>query len=384
MKRQLFTADHEQYRESVREFMDREVAPNYEQWEADRLIPRELYKVAAKQGIYGLAIPEEFGGSGETDYRYRVVVHEELHRVHAASLAVSFGLQDDIVLQYLLHLCTPQQKSRWLPGFATGELIGAIAMTEPAAGSDLKGIRTTAARDGDSWILNGQKTFISSGITADLVVVAARTDSEGGSRGFSLFAVEAATPGFSRGRKLDKLGLAAQDTSELYFDNARIPADNLIGELGGGLGHMMTHLPCERLGAYAGAVASAKAIFTLTRDYCFDRQAFGQPIGDFQHVRFDLAEMATEIDIAEAYLDKSVLAYNAGELTAVDAAKGKWWMTELQKSVIDRCLQLHGGYGFMNEYAVARAYKDSRVQTIYGGTTAIMKEIIGRDLAGHR
>lgn len=384
MKRALFTADHAQYRESVREFMDREVAPHYEQWENDRLIPRELYAMAAKQGIYGLSIPEEFGGSGETDYRYRVVVHEELHRVHAAALAVSFGLQDDIVLQYLIHLCTPEQKQRWLPRFATGELIGAIAMTEPGAGSDLKGIRTAAVLDGDSWILNGQKTFISSGVTADLVIVAARTDPEGGSRGFSLFAVEADTPGFTRGRKLDKLGLAAQDTAELYFDQARIPVENLVGELGRGLGHMMTHLACERLGAYAGAVASAKAIFALTRDYCFARKAFGQPIGDFQHVRFELAEMVTEIDMAETYLDKSVLAFNAGELTAVDAAKGKWWITELQKSVIDRCLQLHGGYGFMNEYAVARAYKDARIQTIYGGTTAIMKEIIGRDLAGHR
>ncbi|WP_060934636.1 acyl-CoA dehydrogenase family protein, partial [Smaragdicoccus niigatensis] len=311
MKRNLFTADHEQYRETVRAFMEREVVPHYEKWEADKFTPRDLYLKAAEQGIYGLSIPEEFGGSGETDYRYRVVVHEEVYRVHAMSLAVAFGLQDDIVLQYLLHLCTPEQKQRWLPRFATGEMIGAIGMTEPGAGSDLKGLRTTAVQDGDDWVLNGQKTFISCGISADLVIVAARTDPNGGSRSLSLFAVEAGMPGFERGRKLDKLGLASQDTSELYFDNVRVPANNVIGEIGRGMGHMMAHLPSERLGVYTGAVASAKAIFDVTRKYCSDRMAFGQPIADFQHVRFELAEIATEIDVAEAYLDKSVLAFNA-------------------------------------------------------------------------
>lgn len=384
MRRALFTDDHENYREVVREFMSREVTPNYGRWETDRLIPREVLMAAVKQGIYGLAIPETYGGPGETDFRYRVIVAEELSRAHAPALGVTLALQDDLVLRYLLGLSTDEQKQRWLPRFATGEVIGALAMTEPGAGSDLKGIRTSAVRAGDDWILNGQKTFISSGITADLVIVAARTDPEGGSRGFTLFVVESGMPGFERGRKLDKMGLACQDTAELFFDQVRVPGANLLGELGGGLGHMMSHLPSERLGAAVSGLTGARAIFSETRDYCFERRAFGQPIGDFQHVRFELAELQTAMDVAECFVDRMVLAFNAGELTAVDAAKGKWWMTELQKNVVDRCLQLFGGYGYMNEYPVARAYVDTRIQTIYGGTTAIMKEIIGRDLAGHR
>jgi len=286
-----------------------------------------------------------------------------------------------LVLHYLLDLTNEEQKHRWLPGFASGELIGALAMTEPGAGSDLKGIRTTARHDGDHWILNGQKTFISSGIMADVVVVAARTSPEGGSRGFSLFVVERDTSGFERGRQLDKIGLPAQDTAELYFHDAVVPAANLLGEVGRGLQHLMSHLPRERLGVTAKAIANTRAIFDHTVEYCQQRTTFGQPLTGQQHIRFELAEMATEIDIAEAYADKSVLAFNAGELPAVDAAKGKWYVSELQKRVIDRCLQLHGGYGYMSEYPVARAFVDTRVQTIYGGTTEIMKEIIGRDLA---
>jgi alkylation response protein AidB-like acyl-CoA dehydrogenase len=260
-------------------------------------------------------------------------------------------------------------------------LIGALAMTEPGAGSDLRGIRTTARPDGDHWIINGQKTFISSGIMADLVIVAARTESGSGSDAFTLFVVERDTPGFERGRKLDKIGLPAQDTAELFFHDARVPAANLLGTHARGLQHLMSHLPRERLGVTAKAIATTRAIFDLTVEYCKQRQAFGAPLTDQQHIRFELAEMATEIDIAQAYADASVLAYNAGELTPVDAAKGKWYVSELQKRVMDRCLQLHGGYGYMTEYPVARAYLDTRGQTIYGGTTAIMKEIIGRDLA---
>ncbi|MEV3908051.1 acyl-CoA dehydrogenase family protein [Streptomyces canus] len=254
-------------------------------------------------------------------------------------------------------------------------------MTEPGTGSDLRGIRTSARPDGEDWILNGQKTFISSGMMADLVIVAARTDPDAGSRGFSLLVVERDMPGFTRGRKLDKIGLPAQDTAELYFEDVRVPADNVVGLPGTGLQQLMSHLPRERLGVTAMAIATSRAIFDLTRDYCFDRRAFGKPIGDFQHIRFELAEMATEIDVAEAYVDRSVRAYNAGELTPVDAAKGKWFVSELQKRVVDRCLQLHGGYGYMKEYPVGRAYVDTRIQTIYGGTTEIMKELIGRDLA---
>jgi len=381
VERDLFTKDHEAYRETVREFLAREVIPHHARWEAERWIDRDVFAAAARHGIYGLQIGEKYGGAGEPDYRYRAVAAEEIARAHALSFALTVSLQDDLVLHYLLDLTTEEQKQRWLPGFARGELIGALAMTEPGAGSDLRGIRTTARRDGEHWILNGQKTFISSGLMADLVIVAARTDPDASSKGYTLFVVEADTPGFQRGRKLEKIGLPAQDTAELFFDDARVPAANLIGGEGRGLHHLMSHLPRERLGVTVKAIANCRAIFDITHDYCFDRTAFGQAIGDFQHVRFELAEMATEIDVAQAYVDKSVLAYNAGELTPVDAAKGKWYVSELQKRVIDRCLQLHGGYGYMTEYPVARAYVDTRIQTIYGGTTEIMKEIIGRDLA---
>jgi alkylation response protein AidB-like acyl-CoA dehydrogenase len=342
------------------------------------MIDREVLALAAKQGVFGLEIPEELGGSGESDYRYRLVVNEELSEVGATSLNMTFGLQDDLVLHYLIDLGDREQQARWLPGFTSGATIGALAMTEPAAGSDLRGMQTTATPVGDGWRLSGQKTFISSGISADLVVVAARVP--GSSGGFSLFVVEADMPGFSRGRKLDKVGLHAQDTSELFFDEVAIPRENLLGEEGRGLRYLMAHLPRERLGIVASAYTGARAVFEQTRRYCFERSAFGKPIGDFQHTRFVLAEMATELDVAEAYLDKQVLAYNAGELTATDAAKGKWWLSELQKRVVDQCVQLHGGYGYMMEYAVARAFVDSRIQTIYGGTTEIMKELIGREL----
>jgi alkylation response protein AidB-like acyl-CoA dehydrogenase len=379
VRRNLYTADHEQYRESVREFVRREVVPNIERWDSQRMIDRDVFASAAKQGVYGLEIPEEHGGSAESDYRYRLVVNEELSEVGATSLNMTLGLQDDLVLHYLVDLGDREQQARWLPGFASGATIGALAMTEPAAGSDLRGMQTTATPDGDGWLLSGQKTFISSGISADLIVVAARAP--GSTGGFSLFVVEADMPGFGRGRKLDKVGLHAQDTAELFFDEVRIPRENLLGEEGRGLRYLMAHLPRERLGIVASAYTGARAVFEQTRRYCFERSAFGKPIGDFQHSRFVLAEMATELDVAEAYLDKQVLAYNAGELTATDAAKGKWWLSELQKRVVDQCVQLHGGYGYMMEYAVARAFVDSRIQTIYGGTTEIMKEIIGRELA---
>jgi alkylation response protein AidB-like acyl-CoA dehydrogenase len=382
VRRTLYTADHEAYRDTVQEFLAREVVPNHERWENERWIDRSVFAAAAKQGIYGLQIPEAYDGAGEPDYRYRMIVCEEIAKIHALSFALTVSLQDDLVLHYLLDLTTDEQKQRWLPGMAAGELIGALAMTEPGAGSDLQGIRATARKDGADWILDGQKTFISSGIMADLVIVAARTDADAGSKGFSLFVVERDMPGFVRGRKLDKVGLPGQDTAELFFENLRVPAANLIGTEGKGLHHLMSHLPRERLGVSAKAIATCRAIFEETRSYCFERHAFGKPIGDFQHVRFELAEMATEIDIAQSYVDDSVRAFNAGELTPVDAAKGKWYISELQKRVVDRCLQLHGGYGYMKEYPVARAYLDTRIETIYGGTTAIMKEIIGRDLAG--
>lgn len=381
MQRQLFTPDHDVYRDMVREFIKREVTPKLERWDADRLIDRDVWRAAGEQGVIGLGVPEEFGGGGQPDYRYRVVVSEELTKAGANAVHASFGVQDDIIIPYIADLGTEEQKRRWLTGLATGEMIGAIAMTEPGAGSDLQGVRTTAVREGDEWVINGQKTFITSGISADFVIVVARTDPNAGSRGFSLIVVESGTPGFTRGRKLDKVGLHAQDTAELYFDDVRVPASNLLGTEGRGFVHLMERLPRERMSIAVGSLASIDAVFTETKRYCFDRKAFGKSIGDFQNTRFVLAEMVTELEVTRAYLDNCVMALNEGTLTAVDAAKAKWWASELQKRVIDRCLQLHGGYGYMLEYPVARSFIDFRVQTIYGGTTEIMKEIIGRDLA---
>lgn len=384
MKRGFYGPDHEAYRETVREFLAREVAPYAAQWDADRLIDKSIYKKAAEIGLYALRVPEQYGGAGETDYRFRMVVCEEIAKINALSFGLTLGLQDDLVLAYLSDLTNDEQKARWLPGFVSGELIGALAMTEPGAGSDLQAISTSAVRDGDHYVINGQKTFISSGITADFVVLAVRTDPDAGSRGFSLIVVEAGAPGFERGRKLDKIGLPGQDTAELYFTDCRVPVANLLGEEGRGLQYLMSHLPQERLGISAMAIATARAIFDMTVAYTSERTAFGRSIADFQNTRFELATMETEIDVAEAYVDKSVLAFNAGELTPTEAAKGKWYISELQKTVLDRCLQLHGGYGYMNEYAVAKAYADTRIQTIFGGTTEIMKELIGREIVGRR
>ncbi|MEE2058180.1 acyl-CoA dehydrogenase family protein [Rhodococcus artemisiae] len=381
MKRTHFEGDHEAYRETVREFYAREVEPNYERWEEERLIDRSVYLAAGKAGILGLGVPEEFGGSGVTDYRFRQIVQEETARTNTTSFGATLALQDDIAIPYLLHLGTEEQKARWLPRMASGEIIGAIAMTEPGAGSDLQGVKATAVRDGDDWIINGQKTFITNGIHADLVIVVCRTDPSAGSKGFSLIVVERDTPGFSRGRKLDKVGLAAQDTAELVFENARVPAENLLGTEGRGFIHLMENLPLERIGIAVSAITSARAAYEWTKQYVFERKAFGKPIGDLQNTRFVLAEMLTEIEVTESHVDRCILALNAGELTAVDASKAKWWASELQKRVVDRGVQLHGGYGFMMEYAIGRAYRDARIQTIYGGTTEVMKEIIGRDIA---
>jgi alkylation response protein AidB-like acyl-CoA dehydrogenase len=380
MRRPLYEADHEQYRQTVREFLAREVVPYADQWDADRWIDKKIFPKAAEAGLYALKVPTEYGGSGEADYRFRLVVCEEIARINALSFGLTLGLQDDLVLAYLADLTNDEQKQRWLPGFAAGELIGALGLTEPGAGSDLRGMRTSARKDGDEYVINGQKTFISSGMMADLVVLAVRTDPEAGSRGFSIIVVEDGTPGFVRGRKLDKVGLPGQDTAELFFEDCRVPAANLLGEEGRGLQYLMSHLPQERIGISVMAVATMRAIYEMTVEYTKQRTAFGKSIADFQNTRFELATMATEIDVAEAYVDQSVLAFNAGELTPTDAAKGKWYLSELQKRVVDRCLQLHGGYGYMNEYPVAKAYADTRIQTIFGGTTEIMKELIGRDI----
>ncbi|UZG58885.1 acyl-CoA dehydrogenase family protein [Rhodococcus opacus] len=381
MQRTFFDTDHEAYREVVREFLTREVEPHYERWETDRLVDRSAWLAAGRSGIIGLAVPEAYGGSGVTDYRFRNIVSEEIARTATTSFGGGIATHDDVVIPYVLMLGTEEQKQRWLPGMAAGELIGAIAMTEPGTGSDLQGIKTTAVRDGDEWIVNGQKTFISNGIHSDLVIVVARTDPNAGSKGFSLLVVERGMPGFSRGRKLHKVGLAGQDTAELVFEDVRVPATNLLGTEGSGFIHLMENLPLERISIAVIAIATAKAAYRWTRDYVFERKAFDKPIGDLQNTRFALAEMLTEIEVTESHIDRCVLALNAGELTAVDASKGKWWASELQKRVVDRCVQLHGGYGYMMEYPIGRAYVDSRIQTIYGGTTEIMKEIIGREIA---
>ncbi|CAM3111170.1 acyl-CoA dehydrogenase family protein [Prescottella defluvii] len=381
MKRNHFEADHEAYRETVREFLAREIEPNYERWEQERLISRSAWTAAGKYGIAGLGIPEEFGGAGVTDFRFRQVVFEEIARTGTTSFGAGMSVHDDIVVPYILHLGTQEQKARWLPGMAAGETIGAIAMTEPGAGSDLQGVRTTAVRDGDEWVINGQKTFITNGIHSDMVIVVCRTDPNAGSKGFSLIVVERDTPGFTRGRKLHKVGMAAQDTAELVFEDVRVPAENLLGTEGRGFVHLMENLPLERISIAVSAITAARAAYEWTKDYVFERKAFGKPIGDLQNTRFVLAEMRTEIEVTESHIDRAVLALNTGDLTAVDASMSKWWATELQKRVIDRGVQMHGGYGYMMEYPIGRAYVDSRIQTIYGGTTEIMKEIIGRDIA---
>jgi alkylation response protein AidB-like acyl-CoA dehydrogenase len=378
MERDVFEDDHRGFREVVREFVAREISPRHAEWEAAGIVDRGLFVEAAKRGVIGFNVPEEYGGGGVRDFRFNAVVAEELAAARATG--PGFTLHNDIVAPYLLSLADEGQRARWLPPFASGEQIWAIAMTEPGTGSDLKGIATTAVRDGDDWVVNGTKTFISNGINADRVIVVARTDPAGGSKAFSLLVVERDMAGFSRGRNLDKLGMKAQDTAELFFHDVRVPAANLLGEEGHGFYHLMGNLPGERMSIAVSAVAVSRSVLDETVEYAKTRTAFGRPIGEFQNSRFVLAELDTEVDIAQVYVDRCLAALVAGRLTPVEAAKAKWWTTEFQQRVIDRCLQLHGGYGYMLEYPVAKAYADARIQTIYGGTTEIMKEIVGRAL----
>ena len=378
MKRLVFEPEHEALRETTRQFIETELVPNAERWEADRIVDRSAFMAAGKYGLIGFNMPEEYGGGGSDDFRFNAVIDEEIARYGGP--APSLSLQNDVVGPYFKHLANDEQLKRWMPGIASGETIVAIAMTEPGAGSDLAGIRTSAVRDGDDWIINGAKTFISSGINCDLVVVVVRSDPDAGHKGFTLLVVERDMAGFTRGRKLDKMGLHAQDTSELNFENVRVPSANVLGQEGRGFYHLMQNLPSERLSIAISAIAGARETWRQTVQYAKDRKAFGQPIGSFQHNRFLLAEMDTELDVSERYIDRCLQGVVDGELTAVEAAKAKWWSTETAKKVIDGCVQLHGGYGYMMEYRVARDYVDSRIQTIFGGTTEIMKEIIGRDL----
>ncbi|RKT85547.1 Acyl-CoA dehydrogenase [Saccharopolyspora antimicrobica] len=378
MRRELFEPEHEAFRETVRTFVNKELVPHVEEWEAAGVVSRDAWLAAGAQGLLGFAVDERYGGGGVDDFRFNVVFDEEL--VNAGVSGFGSPLHNDIVAPYLLALATEEQKQRWLPGFCSGETITAIAMTEPGAGSDLQGIRTSAVRDGDDFILNGQKTFITNGILADLVIVVARTDPDAGHEGISLLVVERGMPGFERGRNLDKIGLKSQDTAELFFNDVRVPTTNLLGEEGQGFIYLMQNLPQERLSIAVASAAIAEKVLGATKEYCKDRTAFGRPIGKFQHVRFELAEMATEVEIGRVFTDRCVQDHVRGELDIEHAAMAKWWLSELNKRVVDRCLQLHGGYGFMTEYPVAKAFLDSRVQTIYGGTTEIMKEIIGRSM----
>jgi alkylation response protein AidB-like acyl-CoA dehydrogenase len=376
--RTIFEDEHEAFRESVRGFLLAEAVPHREAWERKGVIDRDFWRKAAAQGYVAFAAPEQYGGAGLDDFRFNAIIDEEVARTGA--VGDNFALINDIVAPYLIDLTTEEQKARWLPGLTSGESICAIAMSEPGAGSDLRGIQSTATWRGDHWTITGSKTFVTTGIAADRIIVAARTRRDSEINGLSLFVVDTSMPGFERGRKLEKIGRKAQDTAELFFDEVAVPAENLLGEEGRGLHHLMRNLAQERLSIAVTAVATAERALELTLDYVQTRNAFGRPIGSFQHNRFALAELATELKVARVYVDRCIEAQVKGELSDADAAGAKFWTTELEFKVIDRCLQLHGGYGYMEEYDIARLWRDARVERIYGGTTEIMKEIVGRSL----
>jgi alkylation response protein AidB-like acyl-CoA dehydrogenase len=380
VQRNLFDDEHEQFRDSFRRWLTREVVPHHQEWETAGCVPRQLFAAAGSLGFLGMAVPEEFGGGGVDDFRYNLVLIEEVQAAGVAGSGLGLTLHNDICLPYFLRYCTDEQRRRWLPGIASGELITAIAMTEPGMGSDLASMSTTAIRDGDHYLLNGSKTFITNGINADLVITAVKTDPSQRHAGMSLVVLERGMDGFQRGRNLDKIGMHAQDTAELFFADVSVPTGNLLGEEGKGFAQLVANLPQERLSIAAAGVAAAKAALDWTLEYVTQRQAFGQAVGSFQNSRFELAEVATEVELGQTYVDRCVLGLNRGDLTAEEAAMAKWWCTELQKRTADRCLQLFGGYGYMAEYPIARAFVDARITTIYGGTTEIMKEIIGRKL----
>ena len=380
MKRTLYAEEHEALRESFRSWLDKEIVPHEIEWNEAGIVPRTVFSDAGSHGFLGFDVPEEFGGGGMPDFRFNTIIDEEIQLSGAGSSGLGISLHNDICVPYFLKYCTKEQRERWLPGIASGELITAIGMTEPGIGSDLGSLATSAIRDGDRYIVNGSKIFITNGINADLVNTAVKTDPSQRHKGISLLIMERGLEGFERGRNLDKIGLHSQDTAELFFNDVSVPAENLLGDEGNGFAMLVDNLPQERLSIAVAGVAAAKAALEWTLEYVKERTAFGQSVGSFQNTRFVLAELATEIDVAQAYVDNCTLALNVNDLTAEDAAKAKWWCTELQKRAVDSCLQLFGGYGYMVEYPIARAYKDARVTTIYGGTTEIMKEIIGRSL----
>jgi acyl-CoA dehydrogenase len=384
MERDIFDEDHEAFREVVQEFIKRYVSnESIARWEADGEIDRDTMLAAGEAGLIGLSVPEEFGGAGMLqDYRFRTIVMEEVIRAGAGSLAGAFGIQDDLAVPYVVHMGTDEQKAKWLPKMATGEVLGALAMTEPGAGSDLRGIKTTAKRVEGGYLVNGAKTFISSGKTADMVVTFVKTGEGNRPDAFSLLIIENGMPGFDHGKKLSKMGFHGHDTAELSFTDVFVPEENLIsGTEGKGFIQLMMNLPLERLSIGVAGAAAAEAAFEWTLAYTKDRQAFGERIIDFQNTRFQLADVAVTVDVLWAYVDKALLAYKEGKLSAEEAAKVKLWATEREWEVVDTCVQLHGGYGYITEYPIARAFLDARVHRIYGGTNEIMRDIVSRQLA---
>ena len=380
MKRNIFEPEHDEFRATARAFFETVCVPRADEWEDRGYADRDAWLEAGKLGLIGWEMPEEFGGAGIIDFRLNAIMSEEFWLT--GSVGLGLGAQNDITSGYFRDLTTDEQKQRWLPGFVSGELITAIAMSEPGGGSDIARLKTTAKREGNEYILNGSKTFISNGLLADLVIVACRTDPEAEKphRGISLLVVETGMPGFTRGRKLDKIGQKSADTAELNFEDVHVPVSNRLGEENQGFYYLMRNLPAERLGIAIHGVAQARRALDLTAQYARDRMAFGQAIGTFQVNRHALAQMHTEIDVMQIYVDRCITAVNSGELTATEAAGAKWWATETQWRIIDRCLQLHGGYGYINEYEIARLWRDSRVQRIYGGTNEIMLDIVGKSM----
>nr|ACO31278.1 PtmO4 [Streptomyces platensis] len=377
MRRTLFTPEHEQFRETARAYYLRECVPHAEEWEQAGIVSREAWSAAGAAGLIGWEFPEEFGGQGIRDFRYNAIMAEEM--AATGTVGIGLGLQNDVLPSYLSHL-TEEQQHRWLPGIVSGRTICALALSEPDAGSDLAAMRTTARREGDHYVLSGQKTFITNGILADFVIVACKTDPDARHKGISLLVVERGMPGFERGRRLDKVGLKAQDTAELFFHDVRVPAANLLGAEGRGFAYMMENLPTERIAIAVSALGGAQRAFELALEYAKTRTAFGQPIGTFQANRFALADMRAKLDAARTYVDGCIMALVEGHLTAVDAAAAKYWTTETAWQIIDRCVQLFGGYGYINEYEIARIWRDNRIERIFGGTSEIMQEIVGRSL----
>jgi long-chain-acyl-CoA dehydrogenase len=384
IRRELFDDIHDSFREAFRSFVVTEIVPFHDAWEQAGRVDRGMFAEAGARGFLGMAVPEQYGGLGQPDFRFNVVISEELQRANVLASGTCITLHNDIVLPYFLTATSDQQRRRWLPGMVTGERMGAISMSEPGAGSDIAAIRTSARLDGDHYVVNGSKTFVTNGLNSDIVVLAVKTDTTQRHKGISLLVVEEPTPGFERGRKLDKIGQRSQDTAELFFNDARVPVGNRLGGEGTGFALLMGNLVQERLSMAVNAIAGAREVLGWTLDYCRQRTAFGGPLTDQQFVRFEFAEMTTATEIGQVYVDHLVSRLDRGDVTAEDAAKAKYWMTELQQDVVNRCLQLHGGYGYMREYPVARAFLDARIQTIYGGTTQIMKEIIGRAVVGAR